>query len=152
MPVRGLTGPQLFASFQAATGLRDATPDNDYFSQEYRANRGAFYALFGQGISRPTESQTSMLQALMLMNGPAVAKQTDLKTGETLGAIIDAPFLTNAARVETLYLAALGRMPTSDERERHASELDRAKPAAKNQAIADLFWVLLNSPEFVFNH
>ncbi len=152
MPVRGLTGPQLFASFQAATGLHDATSDNDYFSQEYRANRGAFNALFGQGINRPTETQTSMLQALMLMNGPAVAKQTDLKTGETLGAIIDAPFMTNAQRVETLYLAALGRTPTADERERHASELDRAKPAAKNQALADLFWVLLNSPEFVFNH
>ena len=29
---------------------------------------------------------------------------------------------------------------------------DRAgKPDAKNEALADLFWVLLNSPEFLFN-
>ena len=152
MSVRGLSGPQIYASFLAATGTKDRSTENDYYSDEFRANKGLFNAMFGQTVGKPTETQTSILQALMMMNGQQVAKQTGLKESETLAAVCDAPFLTTDKRVETLFLAALGRMPTPDERERYGSLVDRAvKPAAKNEALGDVFWVLLNSPEFLFN-
>ena len=152
MSVRGLTGPQIYASFLAATGGKDRSVQNDYYTDEFRANKGLFNAMFGQAIGKPTESQTSILQSLMMMNGKPVARQTSVKDSDTLAAVCDAPFLTTEKRVETLFLAALGRPPTADERERFASSVDRAgKPDAKNEALADLFWVLLNSPEFLFN-
>jgi len=86
------------------------------------------------------------------MNGRPVAQQTGVKDSVTLAAVAASPFLATEARVETLFLAALGRFPTPDERERHASAVDRAgKPDAKDAALGDLFWALLNSPEFLFN-
>ena len=146
MSVRGLTGPQIFASFRAATGAKDRTENGEEVAQQ------TFLTLFGQATGKPTETQTSMLQSLMMMNGTPVAQQTSLKDSGTLAAVASAPFLATESRVETLFLAALGRFPTPDERERHASAVDRAgKPAEKDAALADLFWALLNSPEFLFN-
>jgi len=146
MSVRGLTGPQIFASFQAATGAKDRTENGE------EVGRMTFVSLFGQAVGKPTETQTSMLQSLMMMNGRPVAQQTGVKDSVTLAAVAASPFLATEARVETLFLAALGRFPTPDERERHASAVDRAgKPDAKDAALGDLFWALLNSPEFLFN-
>ncbi len=65
--------------------------------------------------SGPPKSQTSILQALSLMNGKVAADATSLERSETLAAVVDAPFLTTAERVETLYLATLSRKPEPKE-------------------------------------
>ena len=54
------------------------------------------------------------------------------------------------ARLDTLFLAAYSRLPRADERDRFLKVI-RAKPdpAYQNQAYANIFWALLNSPEFV---
>ena len=53
-------------------------------------------------------------------------------------------------KLDTLFLAAYSRLPRSDERERFLKVV-RAKPdpEAQRQAYANIFWALLNSPEFV---
>jgi hypothetical protein len=51
--------------------------------------------------------------------------------------------------VEGLFLATLSRLPTTAEREAVATSLVGADRKA---AFTDLFWALLNSKEFVFNH
>ena len=72
---------------------------------------------------------------------------------EILAAVIDAPFLDTEKRVETLFFTALTRKPTPEEMEKMASYVDRGGPSGdKKKALADVFWVLLNSPEFLFNH
>ncbi len=71
--------------------------------------------------------------------------------------MVDAPFLTTAERIETLYLATLSRKPrrrNSPERQDSSmmrSRRPRSKDANAN-ALADVFWALLNSPEFILNH
>ena len=56
-------------------------------------------------------------------------------------------------KVEALFLASVTRQPTEEERERYASYIDRGGPSGdKKKAVADVFWVLLNSTEFLFNH
>jgi hypothetical protein len=80
-----------------------------------------------------------------------------------LGAILDAPFLSTPERIETLYLATLSRKPVAketeratkfiDDAEKNASSKDEAaRQAAYSNALADLFWALLNNPEFILNH
>lgn len=153
--LRGLTGHQVYDSFLAAAGQRDNSSRNeDFFNRNTSQGRQQFTVLFGSLLPKPTESRTSILQSLMFMNGKQVADQTDVKTGVTLGAVIDAPFLTDEQRLETLFLAAYTRPPTAGERQKYLSLLDRAgtKPADRAQALADVFWVLLNSPEFGINH
>jgi hypothetical protein len=154
MNVRGLSGPQIYESFLAATGLKEDNPrnQNNFFNNNATQGRFAFNTQFGLSAIKPTEAQTSILQSLMMMNGLDMNRVTTLNQGETLTAVVEAPFMSTASKVETLYLAAVGRKPTPNESQAALSTYDRAgKPAAKNQALADLFWVLLNSPEFVVN-
>jgi hypothetical protein len=165
MPLRGLTGEQLFDSLATATGYRDAGGGDDLLSGLLGGNRSArseFLTRFAL-TERPTESQTSILRALALMNGKVVGDATSLERSETLAAVVDAPFLSTAERVETLYLAALSRRPDTKERDRavqfvreavrNAKDKDTAaRKKAQADALADVFWVLLNSPEFLLNH
>jgi hypothetical protein len=52
--------------------------------------------------------------------------------------------------VENLYLRTICRLPTSEELAHWTAELSQAK--ALREAAEDLFWALLNSREFAFNH
>ncbi len=71
----------------------------------------------------------------------------------TLAAVAGAPFLDTRGRVETLYLAALGRKPTDAESAKLVAYVEKGGPSGDpNLALADVFWALLNSSEFVFNH
>lgn len=103
----------------------------------------------------------SILQALSLMNGKVISDATSLENSETLTALLDAPFLSTSQRVEALYLAVLARQPNSRELERsvrfveetaQATKGDAARRAAYNNAVADVFWALLNTSEFSLNH
>src|SRR5205807_710948 len=81
MPVRGLSAGQLFDSLVQATGADAAEA------------RARFLDLFANREERSTEAQTSILQALTMMNGAFIAGATSPDTGDVLGAIAKAPFL-----------------------------------------------------------
>ncbi len=165
MPLRGVTGEQLFDSVAMATGYRDSGGGDDLFSAILggnRSGRSEFLTKFA-AAEKSTEAQTSILQALSLMNGRVIADATTLERSETLAAVASAPFLTTAERIETLYLATLSRKPEAKELDRavkfveNAAKIakdkdDNARRAAYSNALADVFWALLNSPEFVLNH
>ncbi len=164
MPLRGLSAEQLFDSIAQATGYREGGNRNNPFIGPQGA-RGRFLTQFANVSDKPTEVQTSILQALSLMNGQVTVAATDLERSETLAALLDAPFMDTAERIETLYLTALSRKPTPRELSRtlryvegggSAGDTTPATPADKqkqyNQALADVFWVLLNSGEFFLNH
>jgi hypothetical protein len=155
MPLRGLTGEQLFDSVAMATGYRDSGGGDDLISGILGGNRSArseFLTKFAAS-ERATDTQTSILQALSLMNGKVIAKATALEHSETLAAVADAPFLSTAERVETLYLATLSRKPSSKELDRAVRFVEDAKGRdGAGYALADVFWALLNSPEFILNH
>lgn len=155
MNMKGLNGSQIYDSFLVATGSRGVPvpPNQPVFDPgNGGANKFAFRTLFPIP-QKPIETQTSILQALTIMNGRLVADQTSVSRGEVLAAIADAPFLDTAGKVEALFYSALTRKPTPEEKEKFTSYVDRGGPSGdKNKALADVFWVLLNSTEFLFNH
>lgn len=168
MPLRGLSAEQLYDSVAQATGFREPAvvgpPGAVVFNN--RSSRNDFLNRFANETDRPTEVQTSILQALALMNGRLIADATSLEKSETLAAVVDAPFLDMAGRIETLFLATLSRPPREREKARILNYLAQASagvepgsprtPAdqekASQQALANVFWVLLNSAEFYLNH
>lgn len=158
MPLRGLTAEQIFDSMAMATGYRDSGGDDNYLKNILggpRSARAEFLTRFANQPERATEAQTSILQALSLMNGKMVAAATSLEHSETLAAIAESPFVTQEQQIETLYLAALARKPESREIDRAVRFLRDADKRGKNtsaEPLADLFWALLNSPEFIVNH
>jgi hypothetical protein len=150
MNLKGLTPAQLFDSLVSATGHREPAGSRQTFPGFVQPNnpRSAFLNRFA-GTDRPTETSTTILQALLLMNGTFVDGQTAPDRAELLAAVADFPGWDTKRRVETVFLAALARRPTADELERFASHVDRGDP---KKALGDVLWVLLNSPEFLFNH
>jgi hypothetical protein len=162
MPLRALKPEQLFDSVAMATGYRDSGGGDDLISGLLGGNRSARSEFLTRFTSseKAIEAQTSILHALSLMNGKVIAAATTLENSETLAAVVDAPFSSAAERVEALYLATLSRKPTAKELDRAARFVQEAlKPAkekgkreAYSNALADVFWALLNSPEFVLNH
>jgi hypothetical protein len=155
MNLKGLTPSQLFDSLVAATGYREPAflrnQQNFGFVQPNNP-RSAFLVRFASN-ERPTETHTTILQALMLMNGQFIGDQTDLVKSEVLAAIADMPGWGTKERVTNLFLTAFARNPSPEELEKFASYVDRGGSAGdKKKALADVFWVLLNSPEFLFNH
>jgi hypothetical protein len=152
MPLRGLTGEQLFDSVAMATGFRDKGDNGGLLGAlgGTRSARAEFLARFA-ATERPTDKQTSILQALALMNGKVTATATTVEKSELLASVVDAPFLNTAERIETLYLATLSRKPTEKELAR-AEKFVKDSKSKEADALADVFWALLNSPEFILNH
>src|SRR5205823_3865172 len=110
---------------------------------------------FANTTEKATEFHTSILHALALMNGQLVSDATSLQKSETLAAIANSPFLDTAERIEVLYLATLSRRPRSEELTRfvrHVESGGSGDTVRQQRALADVFWTLLNSGEFLLNH
>ena len=155
MPVRGLAPGQLYDSLAQATGLKEAAPNR--FGLGGDNGKTQFLEQFANRDEKPTESQMSILQALTLMNGSIVSGATSLQSGDTIAAITASDnqnLRTTADRIEQIYFATLTRKPRPEELSMLLAFVDGAGPGADkaNVALADVFWALLNSPEFRLNH
>jgi hypothetical protein len=145
----------VFDSLVQATGYRAPAPAKPDAPDdaEPAPDRALLMARFAVTSERRTEAQTSILQALTLMNGKFVADVTSLKGNGTLATVVADKDLDTAGRVEALFLAALSRKPTARERERLVKYVDGGGPSKDpHLALADIFWALLNSGEFILNH
>ncbi|HEY7156413.1 MAG TPA: DUF1549 and DUF1553 domain-containing protein [Gemmataceae bacterium] len=149
--VKGLTPEQLFDSLAVATGYQP--PANPRPMNEPRPDaRAEFLARFAGGQPR-SETQRSIQQALMLMNGRFIAAATRPKDGAVLASVANDSSLDTVAKVEALCLAALSRKPTPAEARRFVRYVDGGAPSQDAKlALADVFWALLNSAEFSLNH
>lgn len=146
MPVRALSGEQLHNSLLMAAGL-PASPAN----AGVRSDRGRFVALFRAG--RPSLAERSVSQTLTLYNGTLATALTRPETSPILKAVARSPFLDDAARVDTLYLATLSRWPDAAERTPLVAYLAEVSGQPdRERALGNLFWALINSTEFNSNH
>ena len=151
MLVKGLTADQLFNSLTWATGNAEINQGPRGF--RINGQRQQFRELFGQQVSSPGEVQTSILQALLMLNGNFVDQASSPQDSMTLSAILAAPFFTNAERIETLFFAALARPPRPDEASIFLKYFEGETPGYDSkQALGDVYWALLNSSEFSLNH
>ncbi len=147
-PVKTLTPEQLFNSLEQALALPVARADG---SARFNGLRDQLISRMNEAAgTQPDEYRAGVPQALLLMNGQLTNEATDLEKSRTLRGVLDAPFLNTDEKLTTLFYATFSRRPRPDEREfllehvRKSTELDK-----QNQACAEIFWGLLNSPEFV---
>ncbi|MCS7166572.1 MAG: DUF1549 and DUF1553 domain-containing protein [Gemmatales bacterium] len=115
---------------------------------------------FLDGFGRPDRSQpcscermsdVSMSQALHLNNGQTLNDKLRAKTGRIEKWFQEKITLDEAIR--RLYLLALCREPTVQEREKIFTALGTSgQSIPSREVLEDLFWAVLTSPEFLFNH
>lgn len=100
--------------------------------------------------ANPEDYSAGIPQALMLMNGKMTSEAMDWNQSRMLRALVEAPFLDEKSRLNSLFLCVLTREPTEVERTRLTSFLDQHKDEpSKQRAYGEILWALLNSPEFV---
>lgn len=153
MPVKGLTSEQIFDSLAQATGFYRPFNGREALEFGNTTPRDEFLEMFANTSDTPTERTTTILQALAMMNGQFVGEATGLEKSATLAAIADFPAMTTAERLEALYFASVSRPPRPEELARLVAYVDEGGPTKDPRvALSDVFWALLNSSEFLFNH
>jgi hypothetical protein len=151
--LRGLTPEQFFDSLAEAVGYYQPYRTDNPFVIDEESPRGQFLELFRDESESPLMKETTILQALAMMNGSFVETATGLEDSQTLRAIADFPLMADDEKLETLFLAALSRRPTAAEKEQLGAYISSGGTSQNSQeAMADVFWVLLNSSEFLLNH
>jgi len=148
-PVRRMTADQLFDSLVQATGFHEAPPERGDQPFPVDSARADFRKKFGEQGRERVDSQTSIVQALTLMNGRLIGDAIDLERSKSLQAAVRSPFLDLPGRLEILFLATLSRPPRPEEAARFLAFIQRGEI---DLGLADTFWVLLNSAEFISNH
>jgi hypothetical protein len=95
-------------------------------------------------------NEPSLVQALHIANGDTIAGKLAAKDGKVESLL--ASGMPNYRIVEELYLSALSRYPTDKELADILAVLNEAPASERRAAIEDVFWAVLSSREFLFNH
>lgn len=147
--LRGLTPEQFFDSLAEAVGFYQPFRSENPFVLENDTPRSRILNLFRNDAESALERETTILQALAMMNGDFIRDATDLTESRTLRAVTEFPGMSAAEKLETLFLSTVSRLPTANERERLMPLLT---PDQQSKTMADVYWALLNSSEFLLNH
>ncbi len=111
-----------------------------------------FLTTFGRATretvcSCEVKMEPNLSQALHLLNGDTVTQR--VQSGGVITRMIAAK-KTPSEIIEDLYIRSLSRKPRKDELNALCSIV--AQSADKPKALEDVFWGILNSREFLFNH
>jgi len=123
-----------------AIQIPDGSADNYFLETFGRADRST-------PCSCEVTTAPTLSQALHLLNG----ETTTGKIEE--GGLIDkwlAASVPPQQIVETIYMTCYSRQPTERESKAIQLQLDQSKQV--RQDLVDIFWAVLNSNEFIFNH
>jgi hypothetical protein len=100
------------------------------------------------------QQDPTLAQALHVMNGETVNRKLMAADG-TLARLV-ASGASDEAVVRTLYLSALSREPSAEEKDAMVRALSgegaAGSPENRRLALEDVTWALLTSKEFLFNH
>jgi Protein of unknown function (DUF1553)/Protein of unknown function (DUF1549) len=156
--IKRLTAEQLLDAIDTATGTVEKFPKLPSGTRAISVPDSTYASFFLDTFGRPLRaiacecersSDPNLSQALNLMNGELLNRKL-LQSDGRLSRMLRDPKLTSQALARRLYLLTFNRPPTAAE----AAEADAIfGDAPSRQAGAqDLFWALLNSQEFLFNH
>jgi hypothetical protein len=95
-------------------------------------------------------NEPSLVQALHLSNGETILSKLAAKEGKVEALMKSG--LPNYRMIEELYLSALSRYPTDDELSQLLAVLNEAPDNERRAVLEDVFWAVLSSREFLFNH
>ena len=124
-----------------AVQIADGNTSNYFLTTFGRAKRESV-------CSCEVKMEPNLSQALHLINGSSVHQK--IAQGQVVKKLLDSG-KSPADVVQELFVRCLGRAPNPEELAKIAPELEQNK-SAPIPFLNDLFWALLNSREFVFNH
>ncbi len=94
--------------------------------------------------------EPTVTQVLQIANGDIINKKVESKSSQV--AKVLAEKTPDDKIVENLYLSALSRYPQEAEKAKLLKVIAATPEPERRQAIEDLYWAVLSSKEFLFNH
>jgi AraC-like DNA-binding protein len=126
-----------------AVQIADGNTSNYFLTTFGRATRATV-------CSCEVKMEPNLSQALHLLNGDTT--QQRVRQGKVVENLLSEK-KTPTEIIDQLYLKSLSRFPTDMEREKLlAAVAANNEPKAVRETLEDIFWALLNSKEFIFNH
>ena len=161
MPIRALSPEQIYDSVVFATTspfsaereelLRMPNPQQFGNFNQVQSPRTQFMLKYTTQ-DRRHEPQTSILQALFLMNGTFMADRTKLENNSDLRTLAQQKS-THEKRINSLFTMVLSRPPSESDLARLVPYLEKGGATGNlGEALSDVYWALLNSSEFLLNH
>lgn len=95
-------------------------------------------------------NEPSMAQALHIANGETLNQKLAQK-GNRIDALLESQMSSDQI-IEEAYLITLTRPPSAREKARALELLATAEPDDRRATLEDIFWSLMGSKEFLFNH
>jgi hypothetical protein len=152
-PLTRLRPEQVAGSVQQAASLATLNAETHVLIRLITfGDRNQFVQRYGDSGEDEFENRGGTIpQRLLLMNGKLVHERTKegLFTADTRIAW-QAP--SDAAAVRIAYLAVLTREPTPEEARHFEQRLEGTTGPERARRMEDLYWALINSTEFSWNH
>ncbi|MAZ94862.1 MAG: hypothetical protein CMJ73_02340 [Planctomycetaceae bacterium] len=153
-PLTRLRPEQVVGSISQSASLGTINAEANFIRQLSRIiDQGGFLERFGdQGRDEFDQSSGTVAQRLLMMNGDLLNRRTmgnPLFNGSTRIAQLAE---NDCQAVRMAYLCVLTREPSEREMEHFHRRLQEASAAKYAEAMGDLYWTLLNSSEFSWNH
>jgi hypothetical protein len=122
----------------------------DTIEPNNRNQFGSFLDAFGRGDrdDTPRTNDSSIVQALSLLNNPIITTRVRRATANSTVAKVLASTSDPAAITDQLYLATLSRYPSAEEK---AAAVGYLRSGSLQQRTEDLQFALINSLEFLFD-
>lgn len=151
MYVKNMSAEQLYDSLIVATGAHKSGQSNwERAETQRRQWMGQFMLAFDSDSGDDSTTFNGTIpQALMMMNGELTKNAISAEKGSYLNQLLLEKG-NDQAKIRKMFLSTLSRFP--DRREIISAQ--KLIGASQNKLVAyqDLYWALLNSNEFVFNH
>lgn len=153
-PLSRLRPDQVAGSVIQAASLHAIDAEAHIVSRIARsAQTGSFVKRFGDfGEDEFGENGGTIPQRLLMMNGNLVRERTKKNAVLNASTRIGLMAPDDRTAVETAYLCVLTRRPTPEEAAHFVKLLEGAKGDRRSEVMEDIYWTLMNSTEFSWNH
>ena len=148
---RQMRAEQLYDSLMIATGADKTVGSADQQKAQRERWLRQFVIAFGTDeIDEATTFNGTIPQVLTLFNGDLMRQATSNTEGTFLQDVSSNYNLKSREKLDRLFLAALARNATMEER--NWANKAFAQSEDIGTALQDIWWVILNTNEFILNH
>ena len=153
-PLVRLRPEQVAGGIAQSATVRTINADVSYtVRQQQQADIDAFVKRYGDtGEDEFEDRGGTITQRLLMMNGRYVKERTRTSTDSNGSARIAEITEDNKDAIELTYLCVLTRLPSETELHYFLLSFKDVNESERRRKLEDLFWTLVNSTEFSWNH
>jgi hypothetical protein len=153
-PLTRLRPEQVAGSIVQSASLTTIDANAHIVAQLIRTvQQSGFVTRYGDiGEDEFTSQPSTITQRLLMMNGELIKDRTDENLVANASTRIGMLAPNDQSAVDTAYVAVLTRHPTAEELAYFEQRLQGKRGSERSAALEDLYWVLINSSEFSWNH